>query len=83
MALPPSWAFDVFTAHLLIVECYSVHLMVCFPFFLLMPIILDCGQTQLVHVVNTIDYDSVSSSMCANIHYPEGKLTLGDKCGMC
>ena len=33
---------------LLIVECYSVRLMFYFPFFLLMPITLDCGQTQRV-----------------------------------
>ena len=34
-------------------------------------------------LVDTIDNDIVSSSMCANIHYLEGKVTLGDKCGMC
>ena len=43
-----SGALDVFTTHLLIVECYNVHLMFSFPSFLLIPIILDCGQTQRV-----------------------------------
>ena len=45
-----SWAFDVFTTHLLIVECHGLHLMFCFPFFLFMPIVLDCGQTQTQEV---------------------------------